>query len=418
MQRSAMLLCALCAHLPAQNAPRPELVAWSEAIGPALSNGVQLQTLDTTCPPARLVCRSILGNPLFYAGGTAYDVRRQTVWYTTGTTMLEVALRDCSVSCQFTPQLMNSAAVVSGLAMLDGGRRLLQLETTPGYLGMRSYDTSVCPPTPLRDGCTLPLAAGAVAGGLATDAENGLVFVAVSTPNAIDWTSEILVMAERDRCTPLCRFPVPRCGPFYPRSGAVTGLGYDACAQTLYVTNGQHSQGLLVRNALRCDFTAGWCCPVGSSWGMKGLDVVPGWQQSDVGASCVPSVCPPCAMRGELAGGDAVPGNSEFAVRLVSAQGGSIAILVLNANACTAGTQFPFLCGPVYPALLPAPYVSPQLRVVSTGGTCDGVANHPLPLPQNRSLCGLTLCTQWLVLCVGTAPGFGVTQAISFKIAG
>src|SRR5690606_27929224 len=211
--------------------------------------------VDTACTPARIACRSLLGAPQPHAGGTAYDPRHDSVWISNGSAVQEIERASCNVRCQFSAQLMNPAAVVSGLAMLDGGRRLLQLETAAGYAGLRSYDATRCPPTPLRDGCSMSLPRDAFAAGLAVDPVAGIVFVAESRPTFIDWQTEVIAAPAAARCTDLCRATLPLCGPFYPRSGFVTRLAYDVCNRRLFATNGRHTQGLDVSDPLRCAMT-------------------------------------------------------------------------------------------------------------------------------------------------------------------
>lgn len=417
--RSLVLLpLSLAASLAAQVATPARLLAWSEAAGPALFNGVQAQALAATCPPATMLCRSPLGSPLFYAGGAAYDPRHDAVWVSSGTVVHEIGLATCTVRCQFTPQMMNSNAVVSGLATLDGGRRLLQLETAPGYLGLRSYDTTACPPVPLRDGCSLNLAGGAVAAGLAVDALNRLVFYSVSTPTAIDWQTELVVARETDRCTPICRTILPSCGPFYPRSGLVTGLAYDVCSRQLYATNGRHTQGLSVRDPLRCDLVQTWCCPTGSAWDYKGLAYAPLAPASSVGSGCAPAVCRACTPHTVLTGGAPILGNPDFALGIEAAEAGSRALLVLGAGTCGTGIGLPFLCGPLHPNLQPAPYVSPPLPVLGSGSGCLGTAHLGIPLPLQPSLCGATLCAQWAIACPAAFFELGLSDALQFVLRG
>lgn len=412
-----VLLLALPTPAPAQGAPAPRLVAWSETAGPALFNGVQTQPVDAACLPASMACRSLLGAPQFYAGGTTYDPRHDAVWMTNGTIVQEIELATCTVRCQFTAQVMNSSAVVSGLAMLDGGRRLLQLETFPGHLGLRSYDTTVCPPTPLRDGCIVALSTGALAGGLAVDPAGGLVFFSVSTPTALDWQTEIVAARDSDRCNALCRVTLPRCGPFYPRSGVVTGLAYDNCNRRLFATNGRHTQALDVSDGARCVMTQTWCCPTGSTWDYKGLAYAPATAARTVGAGCAPVHCLPCAAQATLAGAP-VLGNRDFAIGLASAEVGSHALLVLGGGACTSGVGFPFLCGPLYPSLLPPPFVSPPLPVLGSGGGCLGATQMNVPVPLERSLCGAPLCAQWAIACSTIASALAMSDAVQFTLGG
>src|SRR5690606_10767462 len=115
----------------------------------------------------------------------------------------------------------------------------------------------------------------AFAAGLAVDPFAGIVFLAVSRPTFIDWQTDVIAARVAARCTELCRVTLPRCGPFCPRSGFVTGLAYDVCNRRLFATNGRHTQGLDVSDPLRCAMTPSWCCPTGSSWDYKGLAFVP-----------------------------------------------------------------------------------------------------------------------------------------------
>ncbi|MEZ5967318.1 MAG: hypothetical protein R3F56_26005 [Planctomycetota bacterium] len=419
MQRARLrlsLLLSLLVPAAAQTATPDRIVGWSEASGPALFNGVQAQSVADTCPPASILCRSLLGSSLFYAGGTAYDPRHDAVWITTGATVQEIELATCTVRCQFTAQLMNANAVVSGLAVLDGGRRLLQLETTPGYLGLRSYDTTACPPTPLRDGCSMMLPPGAVAAGLAVDPASALVLYSVSTPTALDWDTEVLVARDSDRCTPLCRVVLARCGPFYPRSGVVTGLAYDPCGRRLYATNGKHTQGLLVRDPFHCDFERTWCCPTGSNWDYKGLAVAPVVTANDVGRPCAPPQCRPCPAVATLAGGAPIVGNPDFALGVEGAEVGSRAVLVLGAGPCTSGATFPFLCGPLHPSLQPLPYLSPPLPVLGPGIGCVGRAQLDFGVPLAPSLCGATLCAQWVIACPTAVQVLAMSSALEFVL--
>jgi len=410
----ALLALALGAPIVAQTAP--QLAAWSEAAGPALFNGVQLQPLDPGCQRATMACRSLLGGPQFYAGATAYDPRHHSVWVSNGSVVHEIELDTCTVRCQFVPQLMNSSAVVSGLAVLDGGRRLLQLETAPGYLGLRSYDATTCPPGPLRDGCTRTLAMGAVAGGLAADPLLGVVFYSISTPTAIDWQTEVAVARDSDRCTEVCRVLLPRCGPFYPRSGVVTGLAYDVCGRRLFATNGRHTQGLDVRDTFRCLVQPTWCCPTGSTWDYKGLAFVPGLDARGIGAGCAPRTCAACAPRMALAGVRPMLGNPDFALDLQGAEIGATAVLVLGGGACTGGVRFPFLCAPLYPSLVPLPYVSSPLLVTGSGSGCSGSARLNVPIPVLSNLCGAALCSQWVVACPTTGAELGSSDALQFLL--
>jgi hypothetical protein len=411
----ALLALSLVEPLAAQASSH--LAAWSESAGPALFNGVQVQRVDPGCPSASLACRSLLGSPLFYAGGTAYDPRDHTVWISTGSIIQAVGLDTCLVRCQFTPQLMNSAAAVSGLAVLDGGRRLLQLETLPGYLGLRSYDATTCPPTPLRDGCTRTLANGAVAGGLDVDPRLGIVFYSISTPTAIDWQTELVVARDTDRCGEICRMLLPRCGPFYPRSGVVTGLAYDACDRRLFATNGRHTLGLAVSDVFRCELRQISCCPTGSTWDYKGLAFVPGIDARGVGAGCAPRACAPCAPRTTFAGAPVI-GNRDFGLGLADAEIGASAVMVLGGGGCTNGTQPPFLCGPLHPRLVPPPYVSPPLPISGSGSSCSGTARLDTPIPLNGALCGATLCAQWVVACSASISQLGTSAALQLVIDG
>jgi hypothetical protein len=260
---------------------------------------------------------------------------------------------------------------------------------------------------------------GGVAGGIAYDEVEDLVYVSVSQPTAIDWVTDVYVAPGGSRCQPLCTTRLPRCGPFYPRAGVVTGLGFDACTRLLHATNGTWTQALTVADPRACRVESAFCCQKQTAGTWQGLDILPGWTQRPAGASCADAGCMSCPqLSALLTGGDPSLGNQDFGIAVAAGEPMSLGLLVLAGGACTPGIRVPFLCGPVHPALAPAPLVLPPVVLSATGPGCTGTALVPIPIPADRGLCGIRLCAQWLLACPPTFRSFALTHAIEFDLTG
>lgn len=414
---SAVLCVATPALAPAQHVAKDHLVGWvSNQLLPS-SGRINLQDVGACTAPTTVCNAALLNNANAIAGGAAYDPRQQALWACDDRTLELFRLGDCKPLCQTTPQRQGSLTI-SGLAISDRRRLMFQLETAPGTAVLETYDLRACPPgqAALRP-CSVPIAAAAVAAGLAFDEARELLYVS-SSERLLGGYRHLLHVLQLGATAPcgqfVCTVQFTDCSPSLS-GAAITGLAYESCSQLLYATTGTVTRTLRLVDPLHCNVQDLGCCNSQGPGGFfAGIDVVPGWSRQDHGTSCLGTPCPSCpAMRGDLAGGDPSLGNQEFAAALNSAPAGGQAFLLLGAGPCTAGLPLPFLCGPVFPA--PAPLLVVPAPLSGTG--CLGAARVPLPIPVDPGLCGGTLCSQWLVLCAG-AGGAGASNAVQFTIAG
>lgn len=410
----AALGAALAATGRTQVSARDQVVGWSFSSNQVNPPGqIDLQDIDNQCAPAKLACSRVLqGNSqTIYAGGTAWDSARQAVWVSDGTAIAAYSLPDCKQLCLAKAQIMDSKAVVTGLAVLDSGRRLLQLESAFGYVGLRSYDIRGCPPVPLRDGCSLQIQSNAIAAGLAYDEARDLVYFTESFPAFVGWISSVHVARAGNKCKPVCKFGLRSCGTPAQGWGPVHGLAYQSCSKRLYASDGQLTSTTSMDDPLNCRITHLSCCARQANGAYRGLAVIPGWSRKTVGTSCLPKGCPFCQnMKASLAGEPSI-GNPGFGFRIEGGPSQSFGLLILGAG-CGAGIQLPF-CGSLYPLLAPPPLFSPPVQLA--GNQCAASAHLPVPLPPAGGLCGLQLCCQWAVFCGAV---FGVSDAIEFKLVG
>jgi len=407
--------CFVALSLPqavAQMADTNQIVGWTNAPLLPASGNIDIQDIEGSCQAAKNLCSGVLlHNGLQYAGGSAYDPRHQSLWVSDGRAMEERALGSCSVLCKVTPSLMNSKAVVTGLAIADSSRRLYHLESTPGYLGILPWDNTRCPPIPTKGGCTMQLGATEIAGGIAWDEARNLLYFTVSQPGIVGWTNTLFVARSGMHCQPICKVPLTPCRR---TPEPVTGLAYDSWTHRLYAAQGRDTLVVDVQDPLKCVIKSLACCNKqwGSDW--AGLAVVPGWKQRSIDKSCLRQDCPVCtAMVSKLTGGDPSIGNQDFGLQLANGPAGRFALVVFGAGGCTKGLSIPVLCAPFYPNLSLLA-LSPPLTLTGTG-TCLGSATAALPLPPDPGLCGATLCTQWIVFCL---PVLGASNAIEFTITG
>lgn len=348
-----------------------------------------------------------------WAGGTAYDPRYQTAWVSDGATLAEyfvVSGSLCRARCpSFRAVLSDPTAVVSGLTCSDARPRLFQLATRPGLLEMTIYDNSGrCPREPRQ--CRRELPAGAVAGGIAYDEINDLLFISISIPQPLGGYSNILTVTSASRpCDVRCETRFFRCS-----SRIVTGLGYDACSQRLFATDGQNTQTFTITNAGSCEFRPGDCCRKQHSPTYRGLAVLPCWESQSIGRPCLTRDCPSCpTMHADTSGDPAIGTN--FTIQLNGAPSGGLASLIVDAGPCGPGVSLaPPLCGVLYPSLGSAISLAPVSIVGSL--TCSGRASTQLPIAVDPRLCGQTYCVQWFIRC--PRGGFGLSEAIEFTVTG
>ncbi len=345
---------------------------------------------------------------LGFLGGTAYDNRTRGVWLSDGLLIGKFDVRNaCAVQCPVVPMPNTSPNnPVTGLAYYA--------PTSTLYVSDRSnvirwYSvTGGCTLT-LVSRCILPIPAGDVVTGCATDDWTGQIFYTVVTPGSPG--GRVVVAQIGAPCLPFCQFPVTTCGgnPMSP----LVGIGYDSCAQVLWITDGRRTKGLRF-DPINCIPLVEVQCCLNTVDPYIGLDVMPSTEISS-GPNCTTPTCPVCLSMQHKLGSDPFVGNAAFTLDLVAAPGGSTAILVLNVGPCGPPVFAPPFC-----AGIRVPFSPPPLTVtVGTGGTiglCNGMAAIGLPIPANQALCGLPLCSQFVGVCSG--GGLFASNALQWAIVG
>lgn len=404
----SLALLALHTTALAQTVTTNHVIGWVDQ-GAHTPGEIHIQDIDGSCQTAKLLHKALGTTNDFWAGGTAYDPRHESVWISDGATIAEISLSDGKTLCSFKAQLMNSSAVVSGLAIADKGRRLIQLETMQSHGAIRSYSLTGCPPTPLRDGCTISVPSGYYTGGLAYDEVQNLVYYTVTQPGFQVPQNTLHVADDSNRCKSICSLKLAGCVHFFGTD--VTGLAYDSCTKTLYATTGAGTMPFQVGDPTKCEFKAGTCCTKQLAGSYRGLAVVPGWTQLKKGTSCITKGCPFCSsLDTRLYGGAPSLGNRDFGVEVINGPTGALAILGVGLSTC--GKGWGFLCGHLW---LPGNFLIVAPGTLA-GGQCQAGLKLPLPVPVDVKLCGQVVCLQWLVAC-GTNAG-GLTPALQFSITG
>jgi hypothetical protein len=107
-------------------------------------------------------------------------------------------------------------------------------------------------------------------------------------------------------------------------------------------------------------------------------------------------------------------GNGSFALRLIGAPSGSMAVTALQIGTCIApGTLIPGLCGPVwmFPPLWGS--LGPNFPA---GLGCNAATQFPLPLPALPAFAGLPIASQCVALCAG--GGTSMSNCLSWVLQG
>lgn len=419
-----LLASFFTAALLAAQSPAPgHIVGWAWNNTPAtVCSAVYTQDVENKCQSSVGRGSSLCSQKGTGGGGTAYDPRIQAAWVSNG---LEIALHDLNTSrivCTFTATLAGTGHVVSGLALSDTRRELFQLEVASGVLVLSSYDVSnPCKPTHNNNACKVQNGGtGATAMGLAYDDARDLLYYVTSISGFAGWINTVHVVQRGNPCTDVNTFGANYCST---RPGSpLTGLGYDACSQRLYVTDGNGIRVLLLTDPAKGNVTdltgTGACCQFTGTGVWMGLDVVPNWSRSTVGKSCVDGPCGGCTnMQLSLIGGDASLGNRDFGFRLSGAPSGSQAFFYVGLGSCTSGVQFPGLCGPIH-TYLTAPWPALVGIYPTQGGQCSGQVTVVTGVPPDPGLCKVTICTQWLVACPTALFWHGLTHGLQFTIGG
>ncbi|HLU38661.1 MAG TPA: hypothetical protein VK081_04700 [Planctomycetota bacterium] len=381
-------------------------------VGGADQGGTTAIQRQVVCRPASVLCSPVLGLPTQrFAGGTAVDPIRQVVWDTDGLRMVSVLSTvnggACRIVCGPMPVPgLPAGAVATGLAFEEDGTSAGALWVVDSALGLQrlTWPTRSCPGPGQR--CNIaPFmpTPNHVPGGLAISEVHGAVFFSASDFSGGAPNNWVFGVRLGNPCQPFCRLQVGDCGAV--RLGPITGLAFDDCTSTMYLTDGRITMVATYTppsSTMPCQLQVVSCCTqqVGRWYGLCVEPV----HATNVGRACTAAPCPNCAGSMSLnALGDASLGNAAFGYRLSGAPPGVLAFCFVNIGGCTPG--IPLLCGTFHVPLAPPPV---NLGAVATvGAACAANADHLLPIPLSPWLCGIQLSAQDVILCPGTT-GFGV----------
>jgi len=241
-----------------------------------------------------------------------------------------------------------------------------------------------------------------------------MLYIATSEKGTLGYAHSILGFAAKQPCVIRCKYAIK--STCLSSKRLLSGLAFYCCPKrTLYASDGLRNLELIATST-SCGFLAGRCCAAAGDY--RGLAVTPGWTLTHLGKSCMSKPCRVCPNTYlATAGGDPSLGNPKFSLDLINAPTGSLpnfAVMYIRGAACSPG--FPVFCGRFYPL----PFHIGPLAAPISGSGCSGFARMPLPIPASANLCGLKLCTQYLILCpraVGL-PGIGLSNALQFQIVG
>ena len=127
-------------------------------------------------------------------------------------------------------------------------------------------------------------------------------------------------------------------------------------------------------------------------------------------SSAVDAICASCSATRLEPVGDALAGNTCFAVSIQDALTNGIGVWFASIGSPSA-TPLPLFCGAVYGQL---PFINLGASVLPGAATCDGSGSIPLPLPNLPGVFGTFLTAQSMFLC--PQGGLGLTNAIEFPI--
>lgn len=409
-----LAVAALAATVTAQG-PSDRIIGYTASPSPAGSPpALQRQVL---CNAAQRLCAAIGAPVSAHAGGAAYDGARQTLWYTQGTRLVETLIDGCSTQCTVSAALaLGASSVASGLTLQESTRTLWQLETIHGTAAVHQWSLRGCPPV-AGPVCRIPLPTNRhVAGAIALDGRSGFLFYAASIFGTASGPANVVLVASvASPCNVICQFRVDACDPITPL-GPITGMAHDTCSDSLYVTDGRNVVQLRKTSSRPCDWQAVSCCtqpPNNQRW--YGVDVEP-LHPRDIGRSCVGRGCPNCTDMRLVALGDPVIGNQLFGFRVEGGPTGGLAFLAFNIGDCQPH-GVAFLCGPIYPALLPPLAIVP-MGPLTGSATCRGAVTLPVPVPIDYGLCGGAMCFQGIVLCrtPGSIGGVSLTNGVQVVV--
>lgn len=401
---ASIALLAFALPLAAQSQPR--LIGFTQLMN-------NLKTNTSTCATQQCAVPGVPVPPSPIAGGTAYDANRGAVWMTNGFVLGMFDPLNCAPLCPpfaLGPILGN--ALATGLA-LNENKGIMFLSDNMDRIHVLK---PACPMLP-GNVCSLVgvLPAGYKVGGIASDDVNSLLFYAASDWSAAVPNTIVYVAPQNAPCAPICKFQVPN-GCIGLTLGHITGVAYQCCRDIVWLTDGRLSMGLAFSKA-NCSVQLLTCCAMPGNDRYVGLCIEPS-HPATVGSSCTAPNCAPCATMAHDHVGDPTLGNPSFGLRLVNAPANASSLLVLNLGACNPpGIPIGIFCGPL---LVPLAPTSPITVLMPTGGTtgCTGGGTLNLAIPLNPFFCGITLSSQFLIVCPSAAGiGTGVSNCLSWTIS-
>jgi len=392
------------------------------------------QNVDNNCAKAKKVGNQTGLAMAIRGGGTAYDAARNAAWVSDGTKIALQQIGSASVSCLVNATLSGTGAgyMVTGLAHCNKRKELIQMEqvvgTSSNSVVLRFYDTSACPPKLLKTTCSFPIPNGnkpGVAHGLAYDEARDLIFFTTSAQGVVGWTSIVNYINYTVACLSVKprTFQVPlhtQCGG---TNGFVKAMTYNSCTKILYVTEGTAMLKMDISNLskpVNLNATKACCKFNVNGKGWAGLAIVPNSVIKSVGTSCLNSGCPSCtSMSLGFTGGDLALGNRDLAIQITGAPAGGLAGFYLSLGKCQSpGVSIGGLCGAVHLTFSPGQPLFIGNFSLGTGSGCTGSMKLPTPIPGDASLCGLTICSQFLIRCPSGGLAAGLTNAIEFSVGG
>lgn len=388
----------------------PAAVAQPRILGLTRITPQVLSQLTTTCAPATCLPAGLPPPAASFpwVGGTAYDSDTRGVWVSNGLLIAKVDPRSaCAPECPVLPMPNTTPNnPVTGLAYYEPTRTLY---VTDQSNTIRWYSVGGGCQLSLVSRCIAPIPAGDVLTGCATDDQTGQIFYCAVTPG--NPGGRVYVAQIGSPCTPFCNFPITTCGT--ATMGPLVGLGYDACADVLWATDGRFTTGRSF-NPIACALISEVQCCVNTGEPYVGLDVLAN-NETSAGASCTAAPCPACPTMLHVLGGDPYLGSISFSLDLNNAPGGSSAVLIINFGACGPPVFSPPLCAGVRVGFVPPP-VTAFAPAGGTPGLCNGAATIGVPIPPNPALCGAPFCSQYIGFC--PTGGTYVSNALGWSIGG
>ncbi len=402
----------------------PTLSAQSDSRFMGLTAGTPLlQTQDiSTCAASVCAPPGFPSTSAACAGGTAYDTRTRGTWISNGAAIAKVDSRNpfCDYQCPITllPPSPIANGVVTGLAH---HHRLNQLWATTSNNNLRRFEITNNGCGLVDTGlCHINLPLNLTLTGIAIDDVNGRVFYSASS-----WTGpsiaggQVFVATQLDPCNPFCAVPVANCPNGTPLQ-QLRGIAYDACTDTLFVTDGQTTVRGQLSSTVLCQMAlVGGCCPnpLPQTEPYVGLSIEPS-TEATVGAPCTNGACPNCSPSHGLVG-DPVLGNLDFGVAGRNLPANTIAATFFNIGPCDPnGLLVPPFCGPLHVNLTPTLLAFSQ----PTGGSigCTGSTFLQISVQADPALCGLVISTQVMGICIPSPIGNAGTYSspcLSWKIS-